>query len=110
MRAGRRRRAANDPASGSSDERRLTSDAVGPPVASAWPPVGDPAELVDGPLVRFWLGPADRPQVAAGARVAAGDPLVEQAREPTIAEVRVPPGLVPPEPGLAFDRRVALVG
>lgn len=68
------------------------------------------AELVRDPSLRFALGPADRPLVEVGQRVAAGDPLVEQARDVTIDEARLPSGLLPPTPGRPFDRGVPLAG
>ncbi|HEX5467272.1 MAG TPA: hypothetical protein VFW92_11425 [Candidatus Limnocylindrales bacterium] len=66
--------------------------------------------LLRKPVIRIRLGPADRPLVALGAAVAAGDALVEQARDVTVAETRLPSGAAPPEPGRAFERREVLAG
>lgn len=74
------------------------------------PAIAPAPGLIQQPRIRYWLGPADRALVTLGSRVQAGDPLIEQAREPVVAEARLPASLLPPEPGHTFDRRVPLVG
>jgi hypothetical protein len=62
------------------------------------------------PRCGFRLRPSDRPLVAVGDTVAAGDPLFERIRDPAVAETRLPSGMEPPEPGAVIDRDTQLPG
>jgi hypothetical protein len=72
-------------------------------------PIVPATPAVIEPVVRIRLGLGDRPLVAAGVHVAAGDPIAERLRDPGLADTRLG-GIQEPEPGALLEDGMPLGG
>lgn len=72
-------------------------------------PIVPASAAVIEPVVRVRLGLGDRPLVAPGVHVAAGDPIAERLRDPELADTRLG-GIQEPEPGAMLEDGTPLGG
>jgi hypothetical protein len=78
-------------------------------VAATEAPIVPASSAIVEPVVRIRLGLGDRPIVAAGVHVAAGDAIAERLRDPQLAETRLG-GIQEPEPGAMLEDGTPLGG